>query len=92
MSEAKNDNVPFSKSTHNIREKFCLRVQSLEAETEYFLTVYHKKSFGSEKIYEKRLNMDGNNVEVEKMEFNAKATFIYVSFKISKGAEDSKDS
>ena len=63
-----------------MREKICLNIQSREAETDYFLTVFKRRPLGNEKVYEKRLNFNGKYIEVNRLEFNEDGSFIYFSF------------
>lgn len=53
-----------------------------EKETNYFLTVFERKPFGNEKIYEKRINSRGHTLNIEKMEIHPKGGFLFLGFKI----------
>lgn len=48
----------------SVREKLCRRVKKREMDTDYFLTVFEKKPFGTEKIYEKRLNFRKRDLSI----------------------------
>lgn len=79
--DAFNTNKPEHMVGHNFREKLCMKVMTRERETDYFLTVYQRKELGNEKIYEKRLNLGGKEIQVKKLQFQpSKGQFILLSF------------
>ena len=79
-----NMNWPMQETKHNVRDKLCLKIQAREAETDYFLTVFERKSFGNEKVYEKRLNLKRRQMKDAKLEFHPKGTFLLVTFDLYK--------
>lgn len=65
----------------NLRQKFCLKILRREQDTEYFLSVFKKRNFGNEKIYEKRLNLNGRLMFIRRFEFQqTPGNFLYLSF------------
>lgn len=80
QKDAVNTNKPQIMAAHNFREKLCMKVMTRERETDYFLTVYKKKELGSEKIYEKRLNLGNKDITIRKLQFQpSKGQFILLS-------------
>lgn len=53
-----------------IREKLCRRIQLREQHTNFFLTVFKRKQFGNEKIYEKRINIRNQTLNCDQLEFS----------------------
>jgi hypothetical protein len=65
----------------NLRQKFCLKILRREQDTEYFLTVFKKRNFGNEKVYEKRLNLNDRIMFVRRFEFQqSPGNFLFLSF------------
>lgn len=79
---ATNSNIPEFSCGLNFRQKLCMKVMTRERDTDYFLTVYKKKELGNEKIYEKRINMGGKEIQnINKLEFQpGKGQYILLSF------------
>ena len=62
LKNPSNDFHPLLRSRLTIREKLCRRVNKLESETDYVITVFEKKKFGNDKTYEKRINLRGKDI------------------------------
>lgn len=68
----------------NLREKLCLKIRRREADTDYILTVFERKSFGNEKIFEKRMNLRNiQNISVNRFELDPSDVYIYIQLCIS---------
>jgi hypothetical protein len=78
--ESMNTFTPDLKARINVREKICTRVIKQEHQTDYFLTVFEKKSFGTEKRFEKRINVNGKDLNDIKLEFHPQGGYIFFSF------------
>jgi hypothetical protein len=69
LKEIENNDSPIDYCYSNIRDKLCLKIQFREAHTDYFLTVFRRRQFGNEKVYEKRINTNGRFITIDRMEF-----------------------
>ena len=77
-----NDGTATFKARTMVREKLCLKVKKREETTDYFLTVYERKFFGNEKIFEKRIYTDGKEMTVNKLEFHPQGGYIFMEVMI----------
>jgi len=77
-----NDGTATFKARTMVREKLCLKVKKREETTDYFLTVYERKFFGNEKIFEKRICTGGKEMDVKKLEFHPQGGYILMEVSI----------
>lgn len=68
-----------------MREKLCTRINARENATEYFLTVFEKKNFGNEKIYEKRLNFRKKALSEYELQMHPTGGYVYFKFNLNLG-------
>jgi hypothetical protein len=55
------------------------------------LTVFRRLPFGNEKLYEKRINVQGKAIEILNMELHPKGTFLRLSFNINEDDDVNED-
>ena len=84
LKNSSNDFHPLVKSRPTIREKLCRRINKLESETEFIITVFEKRRFGNERTYEKRINLRGKEIQrIQRFEFDPNGQFIQLEFAVS---------
>eukprot|EP00347_Sterkiella_histriomuscorum_P008832 403343569 len=78
-----NQNYPCRKVKFNVREKLCRKISSREQQTDYIITIFERKAFGPEKIYERRINVRGLKIsQFTKFELHPNGGYLYMNFNL----------
>ena len=73
-----------TKHRFNVREKLCNKIISREQQSDYILTVFERKAFGNEKIYERRINIRGKEIQnIENFELHPNGGYIFINFNMA---------
>lgn len=80
-----NESCPSYRGWSNLRTKLCTRINARENATDYILTVFEKKNFGNEKLYEKRLNFRKKRLNDYELVMHPNGGYIYFKFNLDLG-------